>query len=34
MIFEQDKPGGRGGVRIPGALAREFRRAAETFEWF
>ena len=33
-IWEQDRQAGRGGVHIPGALARKFRRAAETFEWF
>ncbi|MEP2776434.1 MAG: integron integrase [Luteolibacter sp.] len=33
-IWEQDKLAGRGGVHIPGAMARKFRRAAETFEWF
>ena len=33
-IWEQDRLHGRGGVHIPGALARKFRRAAETFEWF
>ncbi len=33
-LWEQDRSEGRAGVYIPGALARKFRRAAETFEWF
>jgi integron integrase len=33
-LWEQDRREGRPGVYIPGALARKFRRAAETFEWF
>jgi integron integrase len=33
-IWQGDQDAKRGGVYIPGALARKFRRAAETFEWF
>ncbi len=33
-LWEQDRSEGRAGVYIPGALARKFRRASETFEWF
>jgi integron integrase len=33
-LWEQDCRDGQAGVFIPGALARKFRRAAETFEWF
>jgi integron integrase len=33
-LWEKDRCEGRPGVYIPGALARKFRRAAETFEWF
>lgn len=33
-FWELDRLEGRPGVYIPGALARKFRRAAETFEWF
>lgn len=29
-----DREAGLAGVYLPGALARKFRRAAETFEWF
>lgn len=29
-----DQEAGRAGVWLPGALARKFRRAAESFEWF
>jgi hypothetical protein len=29
-----DREAGLAGVYMPGALARKFRRAAETFEWF
>lgn len=33
-IWRGDRDAGRVGVWIPGALARKFRRAAESFEWF
>jgi integron integrase len=33
-IWRGDREAGLAGVYIPGALARKFRRAAETFEWF
>jgi integron integrase len=33
-VWQQDREAGLSGVYIPGALARKFRRAAETFEWF
>jgi integron integrase len=33
-LWEKDRCEGQPGVYIPGALARKFRRAAETFEWF
>lgn len=33
-LWEQDQRDGVAGVYIPGALARKFRRAAETFEWY
>ncbi len=33
-IWQSDVEAGRAGVHLPGALARKFRRAAETFEWF
>jgi integrase len=33
-IWRGDREEGRPGVWLPGALARKFRRAAETFEWF
>jgi site-specific recombinase XerD len=33
-LWEGDRELGLGGVYLPGALARKFRRAAETFEWF
>jgi integron integrase len=33
-VWQGDREEKRGGVYIPGALARKFRRAAETFEWF
>lgn len=32
--WERDQCDGVAGVYIPGALARKFRRAAESFEWF
>ena len=33
-LWEQDQRDGVAGVYIPGALARKFRKAAESFEWF
>ena len=33
-LWEMDREAGIAGVYLPGALARKFRRAAETFEWF
>lgn len=33
-VWAKDREAGLAGVHIPGALARKFRRAAETFEWF
>ncbi len=33
-VWRSDQEAGRAGVYIPGALARKFRRAVETFEWF
>jgi integron integrase len=33
-VWEKDREAGLDGVYMPGALARKFRRAAETFEWF
>ncbi len=33
-LWEEDRRVGLAGVHIPGALARKFRRAAESFEWF
>jgi integron integrase len=33
-LWQYDRLSGLAGVYIPGALARKFRRAAETFEWF
>jgi integron integrase len=33
-LWEQDCREGKAGVYIPGALARKFRNASETFEWF
>jgi len=33
-LWEKDRQAGVAGVHIPGALARKFRRAAETFGWF
>ncbi|MBL9157181.1 MAG: hypothetical protein JNJ70_06910 [Verrucomicrobiales bacterium] len=33
-LWEQDQRDGVPGVYIPGALARKFRKAAESFEWF
>lgn len=33
-IWEEDRAAGLAGVYLPGGLARKFRRAAESFEWF
>lgn len=33
-LWESDCRNGQAGVYVPGALARKFRRAAESFEWF
>lgn len=33
-VWLGDRKEGLAGVYLPGALARKFRRAAETFEWF
>ena len=33
-VWQGDRDAGLAGVHMPGALARKFRRAAETFEWF
>ena len=33
-LWEGDVACGQAGVYLPGALARKFRRAAESFEWF
>jgi site-specific recombinase XerD len=33
-MWKEDREAGLAGVYMPGALARKFRRAAETFEWF
>ena len=33
-VWQKDREDGLAGVYLPGALARKFRRAAETFEWF
>ena len=33
-VWEKDRVAGVAGVYLPGALARKFRRAAESFEWF
>ena len=32
--WRQDREAGLAGVYLPGALARKFQRAAESFEWF
>ena len=34
MLWKKDREAGLAGVYIPGALARKFRQAAESFEWF
>ena len=33
-LWKGDREAGLAGVWLPGALARKFRRAAESFEWF
>ncbi len=33
-VWQGDRDAGLAGVYLPGALARKFRRAAESFEWF
>lgn len=33
-VWEKDQEDGVGGVSMPGALARKFRQAAGSFEWF
>jgi len=33
-LWEEDVARGQAGVYLPGALARKFRQAAESFEWF
>jgi integron integrase len=33
-VWQGDRAAGLAGVYLPGALARKFRRAAESFEWF
>jgi len=33
-VWQRDRDSGLAGVWMPGALARKFRRAAESFEWF
>jgi hypothetical protein len=33
-LWVKDREAGLAGVYLPGALARKFRRAAESFEWF
>jgi integron integrase len=33
-VWQGDREAGLAGVWLPGALARKFRRAAESFEWF
>ena len=33
-VWRADREAGHAGVWLPGALARKFRRAAESFEWF
>jgi len=34
LLWRQDREAGVPGVYLPGALARKFRAAAESFEWF
>ena len=33
-LWRSDREAGHAGVWLPGALARKYRRAAESFEWF
>jgi site-specific recombinase XerD len=33
-VWREDGEAGLAGVHLPGALARKFRRAAKSFEWF
>lgn len=33
-LWEKDRRDGAAGVHIPGALARKFRKAAESFDWY
>ena len=33
-VWRGDREAGLAGVWLPGALARKYRRAAESFEWF
>ena len=33
-LWKKDREASLAGVYIPGALARKFRQAAESFEWF
>ena len=33
-VWRKDREDGLAGVYLPGALARKFRKAAESFEWF
>jgi integrase len=33
-FWQKDREAGLAGVWLPGGLARKFRRAAESFEWF
>jgi site-specific recombinase XerD len=33
-LWEKDRADGRAGVYLPGALARKFSQAAESFAWF
>ena len=33
-VWRMDREEGLAGVYLPGALARKYRRAAESFEWF
>jgi integron integrase len=33
-VWQEDRKAGLAGVWLPGALARKFRRAAESFDWF
>jgi site-specific recombinase XerD len=33
-VWQRDRDAGHAGVWLPGALARKFRRAGDSFEWF